>query len=120
MKTAEGTARFISTQMRAAFMSSWLSKLGALVASGALKTLRARLDPSSLNGAPLLGLNGAVVKSHGGADAKGFANAVKVAADLAQSNFNSEIHRNLQQVTAVLGRAREAAEAAGGEPESAK
>ncbi len=120
LKTAEGTARFISTQMRAAFMSSWLSKLGALVASGALKTLRARLDPSSLNGAPLLGLNGAVVKSHGGADAKGFANAVKVAADLAQSNFNSEIHRNLQQVTAVLGRAREAAEAAGGEPESAK
>ena len=49
-----------------------------------------------------MGLNGIVVKSHGGADAKGFASAVRVAVDLAQSDYASEIRRNLENLTAVL------------------
>jgi glycerol-3-phosphate acyltransferase PlsX len=102
LKTAEGTARFIYGEMRAAFGSSLLNKLGALLAYGALQTLRRRLDPSSVNGGPLLGLNGIVVKSHGGADAKGFANAVRVAVDLAQSQYASEIQINLQQLTTAM------------------
>ena len=71
-----------------------------MIAQGALKRLRARLEPP--DGGPLLGLNGIVVKSHGGTDAKGFAHAVGVAADLAQSEFASEIRRNLEQLTAAL------------------
>lgn len=102
LKTAEGTARFIHGELRAAFGSSLLNRLGALIAYGALSKLRTRLDPSTVNGGPLLGLNGIVVKSHGGADAKGFANAIRMAVDLAQSQYASEIQINLQQLTAAM------------------
>lgn len=54
-----------------------------------------------MNGAPLLGLNGIVVKSHGGADAGGFASAIRVATNLARSDFRAEIDRNLKRLTAV-------------------
>jgi glycerol-3-phosphate acyltransferase PlsX len=110
LKTAEGTARFISGAMRDAFMSSWRTKLGAFIAAPALKQLKSRLDPSSVNGGPLLGLNGIVVKSHGGADARGFANAVKVAADMAQSHFASDIENNLKRLAAALPSTAPAAE----------
>ncbi len=102
LKTAEGTARFVAAAMRDAFTASWQTKLGALIAAPALRQLKARLDPSSVNGGPLLGLNGIVVKSHGGADARGFANALRVAADLAQSPFSSEIDSNLKRLAAAL------------------
>ena len=102
LKTAEGTARFISDLMKEALTSSPLSKMGALLAMGALKAMRARIDPNSLNGGPLLGLNGVVVKSHGGADAKGFANAIKVAADLAASNYAERIARNLERLDIAI------------------
>lgn len=117
LKTAEGTARFVGEAVKEAFSSSWQTKLGALIAMPALKMLRSRLDPSSVNGGPLLGLNGIVVKSHGGADARGFANAVAVAADLAQSDFSSEIDRNLKRLAAALPEAA-APEAAVPETES--
>ncbi len=100
LKTAEGVARFVSSELRAALTSSLISTIGAFIAQGALRKLRHRLEPP--DGAPFLGLNGIVVKSHGGTDAKGFANAVRVAADLAQSEFTSEIRRNLEQLTAAL------------------
>lgn len=102
LKTAEGMARFFASEMRAALTSSLLSKIGALIASGALKQMRAKLDPSSVNGGPLLGLNGVVVKSHGGADAKGYANAIKVAASLARSRFSDEIAANIRQLGSAL------------------
>ncbi len=66
------------------------------MASGALKRMRARLDPSSVNGSPFLGLNGTVVKSHGGADAAGFANAVRMAADLAASDYIAKIATDME------------------------
>lgn len=95
LKTAEGMARFFSRTLRATLTSSVMAQAGALVASGALGNMRARLDPSSVNGGPLLGLKGTVVKSHGGADAAGVANALVVAADLAASDYLAQIERNL-------------------------
>jgi glycerol-3-phosphate acyltransferase PlsX len=101
LKTAEGMARFFSNEIKSTLTSGPLAMLGALIASGALKKMRQRLDPSRVNGAPLLGLNGIVVKSHGGADASGFFSAIRVAADLARSDFIAEIDRNLKRLTAV-------------------
>jgi glycerol-3-phosphate acyltransferase PlsX len=102
LKTAEGTARFVRAVMREAFTSSLQAKIGAAIAAPALRKMSARLDPSSVNGGPLLGLNGIVVKSHGGADARGFANAIKIAVDLAGSDYASQIDRNLEQLAAAL------------------
>ena len=104
LKTAEGLARFFSGEIKAALTSGPLAMLGALIASGALKKMRARLDPGRVNGGPLLGLNGIVVKSHGGADARGYASAIRVATDLARSDFTAEIERNLKRLTAVAPR----------------
>ena len=95
LKTAEGVARFIRRLLRESFTSDLRSKAGAVLAQPALHKMMARLDPGRVNGGPLLGLNGVVVKSHGGADAAGFANAIVVAADLARSDHAAEIERNL-------------------------
>jgi glycerol-3-phosphate acyltransferase PlsX len=101
LKTAEGTARFIGAEIRAAFKASPFDLLGAMIAGRALNRIRARLDPSAVNGGPLLGLNGIVVKSHGGTDAKGFANAIRVAVDLAQSQYATDIQHHLDKLTVV-------------------
>ncbi|ETD90752.1 phosphate acyltransferase [Rhodobacter capsulatus YW2] len=87
LKTGEGTAKFAGELMREAFTSSLLSKLGALLASGALKRLKAKIDPRRVNGGVFLGLNGTVIKSHGGADATGVAAAIDLAARLAGLGF---------------------------------
>ena len=102
LKTAEGMARFFSTTLKETLTSTPMAKAGALIARTQLMKMRARLDPSSVNGGPLLGLNGIVVKSHGGADAAGFANAIKVAADMALSDYSSEIAGNLHTLTDAL------------------
>ena len=103
IKTAEGLARFFASELRGALTSSPMAMTGALIASGALKRMRKRLDPGAINGGPLLGLNGIVVKSHGGADGPGFASAIRVAAELARSDFAAEIDRNMKRLTAVVG-----------------
>ncbi len=95
LKTAEGLARFFRSELQNTFTSSWSARLGALIAIGALKQMRQRLDPSGINGGPFLGLNGIVVKSHGSADANGFATALRLAADLAKSDFSADIARDL-------------------------
>lgn len=102
LKTAEGLARFVRQVLRDSFTSSWRGKLGVMIAGPAMKLIRERLDPSSVNGGPLLGLNGLVVKSHGGADAKGFANAIKLAYDLAASGYAAQIDRNMKHLAAAL------------------
>ena len=105
--------------MRDAFLSSWRTKLGALIAAPAIRRIRDRLDPSSVNGGPLLGLNGMVIKSHGGADAKGYANALKMAYDLAASGYAAQIDRNMKQLADVLPGADVLEGAASTPPESA-
>jgi glycerol-3-phosphate acyltransferase PlsX len=102
LKTAEGLARYVRHVVRDAFTSSLRAKLGAMIAGPALNRIRERLDPSGVNGGPLLGLNGLVIKSHGGADAKGFANAIKVAYDLAASGYAAQIDRNMKHLAAAL------------------
>ncbi len=109
LKTAEGMARFFATTLKGTLTSSPLATAGAVMASGALGRMRARLDPSSVNGGPLLGLRGTVVKSHGGADAAGVANALVIAADLAGSDYLQQIERNLEAFAAAAAPAESAA-----------
>ncbi len=79
LKSIEGTARFFATHMREELTSGMVAKTGALLARPALKRFKDKINPGKYNGAPLLGLNGIVVKSHGSADAASFANAISVA-----------------------------------------
>ncbi len=79
LKTGEGVAKLIRNFMKAEFLASPFSKLAALIAKPVLTRLAARIDPRNYNGAALLGLNGLVIKSHGGADAGSLANAIAVA-----------------------------------------
>jgi len=85
LKTAEGTAKQIGQYLRAAMGRSLLARLGAVLAQGAFRALKEKLDPRQLNGGISLGLNGIVVKSHGGTDATGFASAIDLAYDMASN-----------------------------------
>ena len=85
LKTAEGTAKQIGQYLRAAMGRSLLARLGAVLAQGAFRALKEKLDPRQLNGGIFLGLNGIVVKSHGGTDATGFASAIDLAFDMASN-----------------------------------
>lgn len=109
LKTAEGTARLISTFLKEALTSSVSSRLGALIALPALKAMRARIDPNAINGGPLLGLNGLVVKSHGGATAAGFGSAIRIAVDLARSDYLAKVAKNLKRLDAVFDHSVQAA-----------
>ena len=91
LKTAEGTAKLVAHFLRSALRRSITGRLGALIAGGALKTLRRKLDPRAANGGIFLGLNGVVVKSHGGTDAMGFASALDMAIDMAKSGVMAKI-----------------------------
>jgi glycerol-3-phosphate acyltransferase PlsX len=101
LKTAEGIARMISDMLKDAFKSGPLSMLGALMVMPALKNFRAKMDPRKTNGAVFLGLNGIVVKSHGGTDDVGFAQAISVAAGMGDSNFRTEVEENLRRLAPV-------------------
>jgi len=98
LKSAEGLARLYANFLRDAFSSSWLSKLGYLLARSALVKVKMRTDPRRYNGAMFLGLSGIAVKSHGGTDALGFANAIGVAAELVTHGFNERIKRELERL----------------------
>lgn len=102
LKTAEGTARFISAILKEALTSGIQAKVGALIALPALKAMRSRIDPSAINGGPLLGLNGIVVKSHGGATAKGFGNAIRIAVDLGRSDYMAKVSANLGRLDQMI------------------
>lgn len=97
LKTAEGAARLIRTYLRDAFNSSPVAKLGGLLASGALGGVKDKLDDRKRNGAMFLGLAGIAVKSHGGADAYSFCNAVSVAVELVAHRINDRIMDELGQ-----------------------
>jgi len=102
LKTTEGTAQFITTLLRRSFRSSTLSKLGYLLARPALKELRRKLDPQLYNGAVLLGLNGIVVKSHGGANARGIANAIGAATRMIENNFLDDLKQSVERSMLAL------------------
>jgi glycerol-3-phosphate acyltransferase PlsX len=105
LKTMEGTAKMMAGLVKQSFQSSWLMKLalvlclpGILVALPALLALKKRVEPRSYNGASLMGLKGLCIKSHGGTDAVGFANAIGVAADMALIRFNEIIGKELESI----------------------
>ncbi len=100
LKTAEGTARFVTDLLRRAFTSSLRSKAGFMLSRPALHMLKVHLDPNNHNGAVFLGLNGIVVKSHGSADHKGVANAIRVAARLVREDLARKITEDLEQFRA--------------------
>ncbi|WP_170399584.1 phosphate acyltransferase PlsX [Ruegeria arenilitoris] len=91
IKTGEGTASLIGDLLRQAFKYSPLSRLASVLAITSLNRLKKRIDPRRVNGGVFLGLNGTVVKSHGGADATGVSAAVKLAFTLAQSGFAEKL-----------------------------
>jgi glycerol-3-phosphate acyltransferase PlsX len=95
LKSAEGTAQLISSYLNTALRRSIFSKAGAFLAQGAFKILKSKMDPRKVNGGTFLGLNGTVVKSHGGTDGTGFASALDLAIDMAQSSFQAEIEQAL-------------------------
>ena len=109
IKAIEGTVKLYNEFMGQAFRSSQLSKLGYLLARTALRGLRIRTDPRRYNGAILLGLNGVAVKSHGGTDSLGFANAIGVAIDMVLQGTLAKIKEDLAQVMAQSAPATRAA-----------
>jgi phosphate acyltransferase len=95
LKTMEGAARLITETLREEFSRTQLRKLGYLAARPALKAFRTRIDPRRYNGASMIGLNGIVIKSHGGADLFGFQRAIEVAVLEARDGVPARIAERL-------------------------
>ena len=91
LKTAEGTARQFAQYLRAAMNRTWAARLGYFLARQAFRALREKMDPRKSNGAVFLGLNGIVIKSHGGADTEGYAAAIDIGYDMARNGLLAKI-----------------------------
>ncbi|MXV44627.1 phosphate acyltransferase PlsX [Saccharibacter sp. 17.LH.SD] len=104
LKTGEGALKLAFGLLKSVFKTNWLTKIGYLLVKPGLDRMREWIDPRRYNGAVFVGLNGVVVKSHGGADAEGFASAVDVAVDAVLNNLNAKIRHRLDQV-GMLGSA---------------
>jgi phosphate acyltransferase len=91
LKSAEGTARQIGEFLRGQIMQSFRSKLGYLFARPAFRAVREKMDPAKSNGGVFLGLNGIVIKSHGGATAEGFAVAIDIGYDMVRQDLLAKI-----------------------------
>jgi glycerol-3-phosphate acyltransferase PlsX len=113
LKTAEGTARLIAHYMSSAVRRSFFARMGYLLAIGAFRVLRNKLDPRRVNGGVFLGLNGVVVKSHGGTDGIGFAYALDLAVDMGRADYTRQIAATIARFGSVIAAA---AAATGGLP----
>ena len=102
IKVAEGTARQLAEFLRGAMSKTWRTKLGYLLARGAFKALRDKMDPNKSNGGVFLGLNGIVVKSHGSASAEGFAYAVDVGYEMVHYDLLTKINQMLNREGSAL------------------
>jgi glycerol-3-phosphate acyltransferase PlsX len=100
LKSAEGTARQLTEYLRAAMNRTWMARLGYLLARQAFRTVREKMDPRKSNGGVFLGLNGIVIKSHGGADSEGFATAIDIGYDMVRyellAKIGESVARDLQ------------------------
>jgi glycerol-3-phosphate acyltransferase PlsX len=103
LKTAEGTAKQIAQYIRDAMGHSVMSRIGYFFARAAFQALRQKLDPARANGGVFLGLDGVVIKSHGGADSFGFAGAIEVGYDMVR-------HELLGKIRDMVAQANEARE----------
>ena len=95
LKTAEGTAKQIAEYLRMAMGRTVMARIGYVFARSAFNFLREKMDPRKVNGGVFLGLNGVVVKSHGGTDAEGFAAAIAVARDMARNGLLKKIEADI-------------------------
>ncbi|MBR0739387.1 phosphate acyltransferase PlsX [Bradyrhizobium liaoningense] len=111
LKAAEGTARQMADLLRNEIQRSWLSKIGYLFARNAFQALRDKMDPNKSNGGVLLGLNGLVVKSHGGINAEGFAYAIDVGYEMAHYDLLNKINQMLNREGGALNPVQAAQEA---------
>lgn len=102
LKTIEGAAKLFTTYAKESFYHNWVTKIGGLLAKPAIKRLKNRIDPGRRNGASLIGLQGIVIKSHGGADADGFYYAIEEAVCEVEKNIPERIG---SQVKLFLGEA---------------
>ena len=96
LKTAEGTAKFITNNLKKSLTSNLLTKFSLIFSYFSLKKFKDKLDPRKYNGAIFLGLNGPVVKSHGGTDALGFYYSIDLCYKIVKGNLMSEIKKNLK------------------------
>jgi phosphate acyltransferase len=102
LKTAEGTAKQMASYLKLVLNRTLMSKLGALLARGAFDALRDRMDPRKHNGGVFTGLNGVVVKSHGGTDALGFATAIDVAIEMVRNGLVTKIAEDMAEMNAIM------------------
>jgi glycerol-3-phosphate acyltransferase PlsX len=112
LKTAEGTARQLGQYLRAAMNRTWAARLGYFLAREAFRTLRDKMDPRKANGGVFLGLNGIVIKSHGGADAEGFASAIDIGYDMVRYGLLAKIGESVERDLKANATARVASGAA--------
>jgi len=110
LKAAEGTARQFAQYLKRAMSRTWQARLGYLFARGAFRMLAEKMDPRKVNGGVFLGLNGIVIKSHGGTDAEGFAAAIDVGYDMVRY----ELLDKISQTFAGIERSPPATQAIGG------
>jgi glycerol-3-phosphate acyltransferase PlsX len=95
LKTAEGTARQFAVYLKNAMTQSWRAKIGYVLARSAFRALADRMDPRKVNGGVFLGLNGVVIKSHGGTDAEGFAAAINIGYEMVRNELLGKIGQTL-------------------------
>ncbi len=113
LKSAEGTAKQIGEYLRAAMSRTLMARIGYLFAKSAFAALREKMDVRKINGGVFLGLNGIVVKSHGGADEEGIAAAVELGYDMAKNGLIDRIRGDLDQFHASRVTIRESARTEG-------
>ena len=101
LKTGEGTARLISDVMKESFTRTVFSRIAAAFSLGAIRHLRKRIDPRRVNGGVFLGLNGTVVKSHGGTDATGVNAALELAYQLGKNGFSDKLAARVASAAAL-------------------
>ena len=95
LKTAEGTANFITSELKEAMTGSILGKISSFLNISNLKKFKKRLDPRLYNGAIFIGLDSPVVKSHGGTDYIGFANSLSVCEKIVKNNLIDKIRNSI-------------------------
>jgi glycerol-3-phosphate acyltransferase PlsX len=102
LKTAEGTARQLAGYLKSAMSRTLSAKIGYLFARGAFRELAAKMDPRRANGGVFLGLNGVVIKSHGGTDAEGFAAAIDIGYGMVRNELLGKISQALSDAHAPV------------------
>jgi len=101
LKTAEGTASFITRNLKKSLTENFMSKISLIFSYFSLKKFKEKLDPRKYNGAIFLGLNGPVVKSHGGIDSLGFYHSLDLCYKIVKGNLMNEIKKNLEHSKSV-------------------